>query len=279
MTTVTAPAPAPAPRRPLWTKLVPGGASSAAFHIIERNALAWRGLPLLFFSNVLEPAFFLLSIGIGLGVMVGDVALPSGTEVPYKVFVGAGMLASSAMFGPVFDTTFSFFIRLKYGKVYDGVLATPMAPVDIARGEVGWAVFRGVFYASCFLATMTVMGLVSSWWGLLVIPGAALIGFAFAAAGLLSATFMRSFIDFDWVNIALIPLFLFSTIFFPLSQYPEPLQRIVQITPLYQGVVLQRSFIVGELSPWLILPAVYLIVMGTVCLWIAGRRMEATLQP
>jgi lipooligosaccharide transport system permease protein len=272
-------APAPAPRRPLWTKLVPGGSASNAFHIVERNALAWRGLPLLFFSNVLEPAFFLLSIGVGLGAMVGDIVLASGTTVPFKVFVGAGMMASSAMFGPVFDTTFAFFIKLKYGKVYDGVLATPMGPLDVARGEVTWAVLRGVIYAVCFLATMVVMGLVQSWWGVLTIGGAALIGFAFGSAGLLSATYMRSFVDFDWVNVALLPLFLFSTIFFPLSRYPEGLQKVVQVTPLYQGVVLQRSFIVGELSPWLLVPVVYLTVMGTVCLAIAGRRMQAALQP
>jgi lipooligosaccharide transport system permease protein len=266
-------------RRPLWTRFVPGGSSSAAFHIIERNALAWRGLPLLFLSNILEPAFFLLSIGIGLGTMIPEIVLPTGTAVPFKVFVGSGMMASSAMFGPVFDTTFSFFIKLKYGKVYDGVLATPMGPVDVARGEVGWAVVRGVFYAVCFLATMTVLGLVGSWWGVLTIGGAALIGYAFASAGLLAATYMRSFIDFDWVNIALLPLFLFSTIFFPLSRYPESVQWLVQATPLYQGVVLQRSLIVGEPGPWLLVPVLYLATMGTACLWIAGRRIGNALQP
>jgi lipooligosaccharide transport system permease protein len=274
MTAVTAPV-----RPPRWTRLVPGGNASAAFHIIERNALAWRGLPLLFFSNVLEPAFFLLSIGVGLGVMVGEVQLPSGTTVPFDVFVGSGMMASAAMFGPVFDTTFSFFIKLKYGKIYDGVLATPMGPTDVARGEVAWAIFRGVIYAICFLATMTVLGLVGSWWAVLAVAGAALIGFAFSSAGLLAATYMRSFVDFDWVNLALLPLFLFSTIFFPLSRYPEALQRLVQVTPLYQGVVIERAFIVGEPGPWLIVPVLYLTTMGTVCLAIASRRMRVALQP
>jgi lipooligosaccharide transport system permease protein len=268
------------PRRPRWTRLVPGGNSSAAFlHIVERNALAWRGLPLLFLSNILEPAFFLLSIGVGLGAMVGDVTLPSGTTVPFQVFVGAGMLASSAMFGPVFDTTFGFFVRLKYGKQFDGVLATPMTPLDVARGEVVWAVGRGVFYAACFELTMLVMGLIGSWWALLVVPTAGLISFAFASAGLAASTFMRSFVDFDWVNVALLPLFLFSTIFFPLSRYPESLQWVVQSTPLYQGVVIQRSLVIGEVNAWLVVPALYLALMGTVCLRIASGRMQAMLQP
>jgi lipooligosaccharide transport system permease protein len=269
----------PAPRRPLWSRLGPGANAAASWHIVERNALAWKGLALLFVSNILEPAFFLLSIGVGLGVMVGDVALPSGAVVSFRLFVGAGMLASSAMFGPVFDTTFAFFVKLKYGKLYDAVLATPMTPVDVARGEVAWAVVRGVIYATCFLATMAVMGLVPSWWGVLAVPGAALIGFAFAAAGLLSATFMRSFIDFDWVNIALLPLFLFSTIFFPLDRYPSALQTVVKVTPLYQGVALERSLVVGEVDLWLLVPVAYLLVLGSVCLALAGRRVHTRLQP
>jgi hypothetical protein len=209
------------PRRPWWTRLVPGGSSSAAFlHIVERNALAWRGLPLLFLSNILEPAFFLLSIGVGLGAMVGDVTLPSGTTVPFQVF-----------------------------------------------------------YAACFELTMLVMGLIGSWWALLVVPTAGLISFAFASAGLAASTFMRSFVDFDWVNVALLPLFLFSTIFFPLSRYPESLQWVVQSTPLYQGVVLQRSLVVGEVNAWLVVPVLYLVLMGTICLRIASGRMQAMLQP
>jgi lipooligosaccharide transport system permease protein len=259
--------------------VAPGANAAAAWPIVERNSLAWRGLALLFVSNLLEPAFFLLSIGVGLGAMVGDVALPSGTMVPFRLFVGAGMLASSAMFGPVFDTTFGFFVKLKYARLYDAVLATPLTPVDVARGEVAWAVVRGVIYAVCFLATMAAFGLVPSWWGLLAVPGAALIGYAFGATGLAVATWMRSFIDFDWVNIALLPLFLFSTIFFPLDRYPAALQVVVQATPLYQGVVLERALVVGEVDGWLLVPVLYLLVMGSVAVTVAGRRMQTRLQP
>ena len=106
------------PKRPVWTQLVPGGRTTAALRIVERNARAWRGLWILFLSMLVEPAFFLLSIGIGVGALVGDVTLESGTSVPYREFVAAGMLASSAMFGPVYDTTFGFFVKLKYGKLY-----------------------------------------------------------------------------------------------------------------------------------------------------------------
>ena len=87
---------------------------------------------------------------------------------------------------------------------------------------------------------MLVFGLVESWWAVLAAPVAVLIGFAFAGAGLAATTFMRSFLDFDYVNLAIVPLFLFSATFFPLSQYPAALEAIIRVTPLYQGVVLER---------------------------------------
>jgi lipooligosaccharide transport system permease protein len=266
-------------RRPLWAVVAPGTRVAAALRLVERNAVAWRGLLLLFASLLLEPLLFLLSIGVGVGALVGEVTVPSGTVVPFRVFVGAGMLASSSMFGPVFDTTFNFFVKLKYAKLYDGVLATPMAPADVARGELLWAVLRAMIYAIAFLATMTALGLVRSWWALAAIPAAGLIGYAFAATGLAVSTYFRSFVDFDWVNVALLPLFLFSTIFFPIDRYPEALQWVVQVTPLYQGVVIERALVLGEPGWSLVLPTLYLVAMGTLGLAVASRRMRIILQP
>ena len=74
---------------------------------------------------------------------------------------------------------------------------------------------RGAIYSTCFLVTMLVFGLVGSWWAVLAVPVAVLIGFAFAGAGLAATTYMRSFLDFDYVNLAIVPLFLFSATFFP----------------------------------------------------------------
>jgi lipooligosaccharide transport system permease protein len=275
---VTAPAPAAA-RPAVPRRLLPGASAAPALRLLERNVTAWRGVWVVFLSVLLEPLLFLLSIGVGVGALVGDVTLADGSTVSYREFVAAGMLAASAMFGPVFDTTFNFFVKLKYVHLYDGVLATPLRPVDVVRGELAWAVLRGSVYALAFVATMVVMGLVRSWWAVLTVPVAALIGYAFGGAGLAVGTLMRSFIDFDWVNIALQPLFLFSATFFPLARYPEAVQRLVQVTPLYQGVLLERSLILGQVSWALVVPAAYLAVMGTVGLRVAGRRMATALQP
>jgi len=279
MSTVTTPVDDRLPQRPTWTRFLPGAAMSPALRLVERNIVAWKGIWLVFVSVLLEPIMFLLSIGIGVGSLVGDVEGPGGDPVPYRAFVATGLLAAAAMFGPVFDATFNFFVKLKYFHVYDAVLATPMRPGDVIVGEVVWSLLRAAIYSAAFLATMAVLGLVESWWALLCLPAAVLIGYAFAGAGLGASTFMRSFIDFDFVNLAVLPMFLLSATFFPLSEYPEGVQWLVRLTPLYQGVALERAFVFGEVSWSLLFNAAYLVVMGTVGLAVGGRRLRGLLLP
>jgi len=187
------------------------------WRLVERNVLAYRRTWGIFITGFFEPVLFLLSIGIGVGKLVGKLPV-SGHEVDYKLFVAPGLLASAAMNGALLDTTFNFFVKYKYSHTYDAILATPVGSGDVATGEVMWALMRGAIYSAAFLLTMLVFGLVPSWWALLAVPTAVLIGFAFAGAGLAATTFMRSWVDFDYVTLALIPLFLFSATFFPLTR-------------------------------------------------------------
>lgn len=280
-TTVSPTGPATDGPHPAWVRLLPGASARLLppLRLVERNLVATKGSILTFVSVFLEPVFFLLSIGVGVGALVGDVPGPGGTPVPYKAFVAAGLLATSAMFGPVYDCTFNFFVKFKYIKTYHAVLATPLQPRDIASGEVLWSLFRAMVYAVAFLGTMVVLGLVSSWWAVLCLPASLLVSYAFAGAGLGASTFMRSWTDFDLVNVAILPMFLFSATFFPLSQYPPVLQWVVRVTPLYQGVALERGLVFGELSWTTLLNAAYLLAMGTAGLLVAGRRLKVLLQP
>lgn len=248
------------------------------WRLVERNVLAYRRIWYIFLSGFAEPIFFLLSIGIGVGKLVGDIHV-GNTVVDYQTFVAPGLLATAAMNGALLDTTFNFFVKYKYAHTYDGVIATPLGPGDIAIGEITWALLRGAIYSTGFLVTMIFFGDVVSWWALLAVPAAVLIAFAFAGAGLAATTFMRSFVDFDYVNMVMIPLFLFSGVFFPLSQYPSVLQAVIRCTPLYQGVVLERSLILGDLHWTLLVNALYLAVMGSVGVWVAIRRLGLLLEP
>jgi lipooligosaccharide transport system permease protein len=247
--------------------------------VIERDLLAYRRMWLIFLTGFAEPLLYLGSIGIGVGHLVGTLPGPGGHAVSYQSFVAPGLLATAAMNGCIFDATFNFFFKYKYSKSFDAMLATPLGTTDVAVGELGWALSRGTIYSAAFLATAAALGLVHSPWALLGVPVAMLIGFAFAGAGMAATTWMRSFVHFDYVMLAITPLFLFSATFFPLSRYPGFMQGIVRLTPLYQGVALERALAFGVFDWSLVLHALYLLAMGVVGVRIAGRRLQLLLQP
>lgn len=249
-----------------------------SLRLVERNVVAYRRIWYIFLSGFAEPIFFLLSIGIGVGKLVGDVHVGSQV-VSYREFVAPALLATTAANGALLDTTFNFFFKMKYIHTYDAVLATPLGPRDVAVGEIAWALIRGSIYSTGFLVTMVALGDAASGWAILCVPAAIIIGFGFAGAGIAATTYLRSYIDFDYVNMAIIPLFLFSATFFPLSRYPAGLQLIVRCTPLYQGVALSRALALGDLSWVLVVHVVYLLVMGYLGFRVASRRIGLLLQP
>jgi lipooligosaccharide transport system permease protein len=245
--------------------------------LIERNVMVYRRTWIVLVSGFFEPVFYLLAIGFGLGSLVGDVVTTGGQTIPYAVFVAPGLLASSAMNGAIYDSTFNIFFKLRYAKTYDAMLSTPLAVPDVAVGEIAWALIRGTLYAIGFLLAMALLGLVESPWVILTIPGAMLIGFAFAAVGMAATTWVRSWTDFDWIFVVTLPLFLFSATFYPITVYPEPLRTFVALTPLTQSVGLLRALSLGQVGPELLIPVVYLALMGLAGLWVVDRRLARLL--
>lgn len=254
----------------------PAGAGLARF-VVARNYTAFRRAWLIFLSGFAEPVLYLFTLGVGLGALIGTVRTDAGTEVPYAVFVAPAMLATSAMNGAVFDSTFNVFFKLRYARLYDAMLATPVGPRDIAVGEITWSMLRGMVYSAIFLAVALAAGFVRSWWALLALPAAVLIGFAFSAVGMWATTYMSSWQHFEYITITIQPMFLFSATFFPLSVYPPVLQGVIQLTPLYHAVALERALMLGEVRWGVLLHVAYLAVMAVVGLVGASRRIEKLL--
>ncbi|WP_112281520.1 ABC transporter permease [Prauserella muralis] len=266
------------PRRGLLLRILPPSLySGRARALIERSALAYSRAWLVFVSGVFEPLFYLLAFQIGFGKLVGDVAGPGGQLMSYVAFVAPALLAASAMNGAVFDATFGVFFKFRYQKTYDAMLATPVGPLDIAVGEIGWAVLRGGLYGLAFFGVMGVMGLVTSPWAVLLVPAALLVSLAFAAVGMACATFLRSPSQFDFIQLAVMPMFLFSTTFYPLSVYPEPLQYVVQCVPLYHGVELLRGLSAGVLDPSMLGHVGYLVALALLGVYATSRRLARLL--
>jgi lipooligosaccharide transport system permease protein len=245
--------------------------------MVERDMMVARRIWWVPLSGIAEPVFYLLSIGIGLGKLVSGIPGPNGTTIPYSSYVAPALLAASAMNGAVYESTFNVYFKLKYAKIFDAVLSTPMEAVDVARGEIAYALMRATFYAAIFVIMMAALGDVHSNWAVLALPAAVLVGFAFSAAGMAATTYMRSWTDFDLVQLVLLPMFLFSTTFYPLSTYPRWIQLVIQCTPLYHGVTLTRALTLGQVGPALLGDAAYLAAMGLAGLAVASRRIRVLL--
>jgi lipooligosaccharide transport system permease protein len=262
---------------PLTARLprpVPLG-GSMAWRLVRRNVLVGRKAWLLVVSGFFEPVFYLVGLGIGVGKLVGSIEV-AGQAVPYAEFVAPALLAASAMNGAIYESTNNVHAKLFF-KTYEGTLATPLRVRDIALGELIYALMRGALYALGFVVVMLALGLASSPWVLAAIPGALLVGAAFGAVGLVVVTFIRTWADFGYVEVVLLPLFLFSATFVPLESYPQAAQWLVPLTPLYHGVELLRALALGAVDAGVLWHVAYLAAMGVVGFAIADRRLERRL--
>ncbi|GII32820.1 ABC transporter permease [Planotetraspora mira] len=247
--------------------------------VINRNVGALRSGPsywVVLISGFFEPLLYLLSIGVGVGALVGDLTL-DGQTMSYAAFVAPAMLAVSAMSGALAETTFNFFFKLKYMKTFEAVLATPVRPFEIAVGELVWAVIRGSLYTAIFLGFMVAMGLTTVAGALAAFPATVLIGLAFGAVGMWVSTLMRGWQDFDLMGTGQFALFLFSGTFSPVQNYPVGVEILIQLTPLYHAVELVRALCTGIVGPGILVNIAYLAIMGVGGLWLASRRVEKML--
>ena len=216
---------------PLLTRVVPPLPRRwRGKYLVERNLMATKAFWPVFLSGFFDPVFYLLAIGVGIGQLAGDPVV-AGIPVDYTAFLAPAMLAASAMNGAIYESTNMFF-KLKYGKIYDGILA---------------------------------------------LPAAILIGFAFGAAGVAATTYMRTWQDLDLVTLVTLPLFLFSATFYPIDVYPEFIQIVTWVSPLYHGVVLIRGLTLGILEWTMLINIAYLAAWGIVGSMITARRIGVLL--
>jgi lipooligosaccharide transport system permease protein len=243
--------------------------------IVERNAMVYRRTWMILFSGFFEPLFYLLAFGVGLGSYVGTVGV-NGQQVDYSLFLASSLLAASAMNGAFYDAT-NVFWKLRYAKVYEAMLSTPVRPADVAVGETMWAVVRSLLYSTAFMAVVVGLGLVHTWWALLVLPAAFVIGFAFAGAGIAAVTWMRTWQDFEFLQLVMLPMFMFSATFYPITVYPTAIEWLVRALPLYNGISIIRALMTGSVGPVQLLNVAYLVALGLVGMFVASRRIDKLL--
>lgn len=244
--------------------------------LVERAFIAMRRSSwVAVLSGFFEPVFYLAAFGFGIGQFVSGVDVGGAEAVTYAAFIAPALLATSAMNGAIYDSTWNVFWKMRFGKFYEGVLATSMGPLDAALGEIAWALLRGLGYAIAFMTVMWPLGLVGSPSALLAIPAAVLVAFGFASVGMAITSFMKSFQQMQWIVTFMLPMFLFSGSFFPITAFPTPVQWMIQAFPLWHAVELIRGIMLGVSSGSTMIHVGYFIVMIMIGLTVTTRRLTA----
>ena len=250
--------------------------SGRARVVLERSWIQFKSSAwMVVASGFIEPLLNLIVFGYGVGNFIGNIKLDNGISVSYASFVVPGLLASAAMMGAVMDSTWNVFFKMHEARLYNAMLATSLGPMDVAIGEISWALLRGALYSTAFMAIVTPLGLIESWWGLLAIPAGVVIGFGFASLGMALTSYMTSFQHMGMINIVLLPITLFSGSFFPLSVLPNWLANIVYWTPLTQGIELMRSLTLGTVDGEIFIHLAYFSVFIAGGLYFTTRRLNA----
>jgi lipooligosaccharide transport system permease protein len=220
----------------------------------------WRGS---ITTSFLYPILYLAAMGVGLGSLVNR-HVHNVDHVSYLVFLAPGLLASTAMQIGGNDATYPVMAAIKWMRTYYAQLASPLRLLDVLLGHMGWIAVRLVTVTVIYVGVMAAFGTVLSPWVVLAIPAAVLTGLAFATPIAAYAATQDTDTAFSTIyRMVLIPLFLFSGTFFPVTQLPQWLRVVAYATPLYQGVTLCRDFTLGQIHPLLDLGhGAYLAVMA-----------------
>jgi lipooligosaccharide transport system permease protein len=230
----------------------------------------WRSTT---FSSTVEPTIYLLAFGFGFGSLVSRIG-----GYRYVEFVGTGTVATAVLFSSAFPAMFGTFVKYKFQRTYDAILAAPVDTEELVTAEVLWIATRAGVYGCVPMLVAIAFGLDPAW-GMLTVPLIAwLAGFGWACFGIMVAGFASSFENFNYiVSAVLTPLFLVAGTFFPLSRLPQWAQDLAQVNPLHHCVVLVRHAVFG-FEGWVDLARVGVLVAFGLVLWrIAIQAMERKL--
>ena len=215
----------------------------AALSVLRRNVLVWRKLlvPSVLF-NFGEPFIYLLGLGFGLGMFIGEM-----NGMKYMTFLASGLMASSAMNTSSFEALYSVFTRMTKQMTYEGMLATPLEVDDIVAGEMIWCAIKGLMGSVSILIVAALLGAIPTWKALLCVPVFFLIGLCFTGVSMVVTALSPSYDFFSYyVTLFMTPMFIFCGVFYPVTALPGFLQYLVQALPLTHAIALVRPLAAGQ---------------------------------
>jgi lipooligosaccharide transport system permease protein len=227
-----------------------------------------------FLPPIIEPVLYLVAIGFGLGMFVGEI-----DGVPYVNFIAPALLAISMMNAAFFECTYSSYVRMYYQKTFEAMIATPLSIDDVVTGELLWGATRSLIYSSVMLLVLTAFGVVDLPLSLLIIPFSFLAGLLFACIAMCFTAITPGIDALNYPSFLFItPMFLFSGTFFPLSVLPPTVQVLaVVFLPLTQLVIVTRSLTLSSLSPLVLYSLAWIILVTALCFVLSLRLMRRRL--
>lgn len=252
--------------------------SPRAWHVWRRDLdvffTTWKTN---FLPPILEPVYYVLAFGFGMGGMVGDLTY-QGQTVSYLKFMGPGVIALAILFWAYFETTYSSFVRMYYQKTFDAIIATPLLVEDVIAGEWYWGATKSLMAGAIVLVMLSLFGLVTYPSGLLVLPLSVLGGLLFSAQGLMTTAVVPKIDSFNVTTFLFVfPMFLFSGTFFPIEVLPRWAFWIAEVLPLTHISNLARGACLGIMPSHVAVSVIYLLVLTAVSSYLAFRWMTKRL--
>ena len=237
------------------------------FKVYSKNMIS-NGIEVL-----LEPLFFLIAIGLGLGQYIVNME-----GMPYIKYLASAIIVSASMFTAAYECTFGTFIRLEFDKVYDGMLSAPITAKDLLIGEIFFAGTKGFFFSSCILLILFIFNLIVFPVSLLAPIGGFLTGIMFGAFSLLITSFVNTINHFTFYFTGLLtPMFFFSGIIFPLSNIPSQIRWVAYVLPLSHSTKIIRAICLNRFSYDLFFDLIYIILFIIIIGFFAIKKLEKRL--
>ena len=236
-------------------------------HIRVYNSNFWSNA----FPPFFEPLIFLAGLGLGFARYIPDMA-----GIPYIIYLGSGLIVTSAMYTAAFECSYGTFIRLEFDRVYDGMLGAPISAENLIIGEIIFAGTKGFFFSIAVLAVVWGFGIITHPLSILSAFAGLLTGLMFATASIYITSFIKNINHFNFFFTGILsPMFFFSGVIFPVEELPAAAIPVAEVLPLTHAVRLARAFCVPELlSPWLLLDLLYCVVFIIITGWLGVRAMK-----
>ena len=245
-------------------------------YVFLRNLYSYKRFVLpTFLVSLVEPVFYLVTFGIGMGAYMGAFG-----GKPYLDFLVPGVLASTAMMSASFECLYGTFVKIVHERVYDSLVATPVSADDAVAGDIAWGSFRGLVSGGLMMIVALIMGVVpaAAWRAAVLVAIMVLVGVLFGSLAMIVTSVSPSFDFFNYyTELVITPMLFFSGVFFPLDNFPAWMKVLAEFLPLTHAVRISRAVFTGAPAPGLGWSLALVMVMAAAAFFVSIRMMRKRL--